>query len=229
MSSRAAKILVTGSMVLLVAACGRAESAPVPAAHVVVAAPSPTTTTPPAPPSTSEVQQQLQQLGYQVRQITGTVDDETKHAIVAFQKVQGLPRTGELDTATYAALRSPKVITAQHPTQGWHLEVDLTRQVGYSVRNGQVDKIYDVSTGAGTGDKITPVGDFHVYYQIQGWEYGPLGNLYRPSYITTTGIAVHGGEAVEPQPASNGCVRMTNPSVDELFPQLKPGTEVLIY
>ncbi|MFC0435722.1 L,D-transpeptidase family protein [Kutzneria buriramensis] len=190
-----------------------------------------TTTAPPksTPPTVSEVQKILGDLGYQARAVTGQVDDETKHAIVAFQKVNGLPRTGVVDDATAAALRAPKAITPQHATPGTHLEVDIARQVAYVVTDGKVGKIYDACTGDNVGDRVTPLGDFHVYYQINFWEYGPLGNLYHPSYITTTGIAVHGGEPVLAQPGSNGCVRLTDPSIDEVFPLLRPGAEVLIH
>jgi hypothetical protein len=230
--SRSVKVLVAGSVVLLAAACGQAESAPAPAAHIVTPT-TVTTTSPPKPsrPSTSEVQRTLYTLGYQSRQVTGEVDDETKHAIVAFQKVQGLPRTGALDDATGLALRSssPKTITPQHGGAGTHLEVDIAHQVGYTVVDGAVSRVYDVSTGDNTGDRVTPLGDFHVYYQINFWEYAPLGRLYRPSYITTTGIAVHGGEPVEPVPSSNGCVRMTDQSIDDVFPLLHPDAEVLIF
>jgi lipoprotein-anchoring transpeptidase ErfK/SrfK len=225
--SSIAKVLVAGSAVLLAAACGPARSAPAPVAQIV----TPTTSKPaPAPPPTiSEVQQILHTLGYQARQVNGNLDDETRHAVVAFQKVQGLPRTGTVDAATAAALRAPKTITPRHTGPGTHLEVDIAHQVGYVVVDGQVSRIYDVSTGDNTGNRVTPLGDFHVYYQIDYWEYAPLGTLYRPSYITDTGIAVHGGEPVEPVPASNGCVRMTNQSIDDVFPLLHPGAEVLIF
>ena len=227
--SRTVKVLVAGSAVLLAAACGQAQSAPAPAAHTVTT--TTTTTSPPKPalPSTAEVQRALTTLGYQARQVSGELDDETKHAIVAFQKVQGLPRTGVVDDATAAALRAPKTITPQHTTPGAHLEVDIARQVAYVVTDGVVGKIYDACTGDNVGDRVTPLGDFHVYYQINFMEYAPLGNLYHPSYLTTTGIAVHGGEPVEAVPASNGCVRLTDPSIDDVFPLLHPGAEVLIF
>jgi lipoprotein-anchoring transpeptidase ErfK/SrfK len=226
--SRTANALVAGSVLLLAAACAQAQSAPAPTVGTMTSA---TTTTPPrpAPPTLAEVQRMLAALGYQARAVTGQADDETTHAVVAFQKVQGLPRTGVVDDATAAALRAPKAITPQHNTPGTHLEVDIARQVAYVVTDGRVGKIYDACTGDGVGDRVTPLGDFHVYYQIDYWEYAPLGNLYRPSYITTTGIAVHGGEPVAATPASNGCVRLTNPSIDDVFPLLRPGVEVLIF
>jgi peptidoglycan hydrolase-like protein with peptidoglycan-binding domain len=227
--SRTVKVLVAGSVVLLAAACGQAQSATAPVARTVTSTTTTTSPPKPAPPSTFQVQQILNTLGYQARQTSGQLDDETRHAIVAFQKVQGLPRTGTVDDATAAALRSPKTITPQHDTPGTHLEVDIARQVAYVVTDGKVGKIYDACTGDNVGDRVTPLGDFHVYYQINFMEYAPLGNLYHPSYITTTGIAVHGGEPVEAAPASNGCVRLTDPSIDDVFPLLHPGAEVLIF
>jgi lipoprotein-anchoring transpeptidase ErfK/SrfK len=214
--SRIVKVLVTGSALLLAAACGQARSAPLPAAAPTVTSPTTTTTTPkPAPPSTFQVQQALGALGYQARQANGALDDETKHAVI--------------DDASAAALRAPRTITPQHATPGTHLEVDIALQVAYVVTDGHVTKIYDACTGDNVGERVTPLGDFHVYYQINFMEYAPLGNLYHPSYITTTGIAVHGGEPVEAVPASNGCVRLTDPSIDDVFPLLHPGAEVLIF
>ncbi len=229
--SKTAKALVAGSVVLLATACAQAQSATAPAVVPTVTSATSTVPVKPAPPTVAEAQQILHDLGYQARQVTGTLDDETKHAIVAFQKVQELPRTGVIDDATAAALRStlPKAVTPRHAGAGTHLEVDIAHQVAYTVVDGAVNRIYDVSTGDNTGDRVTPLGDFHVYYQINFWEYAPLGRLYRPSYITTTGIAVHGGEPVEPVPASNGCVRMTDQSIDDVYPLLHPGAEVLIF
>jgi peptidoglycan hydrolase-like protein with peptidoglycan-binding domain len=227
---RTAKVLVAGSVMVVAAACGQAQSQPRPAAEIVTPTTTTTTTPPkPVPPTVSEVQRILGDLGYQARAVTGQVDDETRHAIVAFQKVNGLPRTGVVDDATAAALRAPKAITPQRATPGTHMEVDTARQVAYLVTDGKVGKIYDACTGDGVGDRVTPLGDFHVYYQIAFWEDGPLGRLYHPSYITTTGIAVHGGEPVLPQPGSNGCVRLTDPSIDDVFPLLRPGFEVVFY
>ncbi|PRX43299.1 putative peptidoglycan binding protein [Prauserella shujinwangii] len=202
--------------------------------HVPRAAPGereqvrPGARTPAEPFEVGAVQHTLRGLGYQVREVSGVVDDETRHAVVAFQKVQGLPRTGVLDPDTLAALEDPAVPRPRSAGRGFHVEVDLTTQVAYTVVDGEVRRIYDASTGREPA-KRTPVGEFTVRYQIDGMRYAPLGPLYRPSYITDTGIALHGGEPVEPWPASNGCVRLTDPSVDELFGKLRPGTTVVVY
>lgn len=173
-------------------------------------------------------QRTLRDLGYRVRKLSGTVDTETRHALVAFQKVHGLERTGSLDEATAHALVDPVTPKARSRAAGFHLEVDLGAQVAYTVVDGEVRRIYDVSTGR-EPDRATPAGRFEVLYQIDGVRHAPLGPLYRPSYFTYDGIALHGGEPVPPWPASNGCVRLTDADVDELFHRLTPGTTVLVH
>lgn len=190
---------------------------------------------PPAPPlqegmtgtEVADLQRSLHGLGYQVRQVTGRYDNETAHAVLAFEKLHGLPRDGVADAAMRAALAQPDRPRARGATPGLRMEVDLRKQVTYVVRDGAVIRIYDVSTGA--AQSPTPAGDFTVQYKIDGWRYAELGPLWRPVYFTHTGIAFHGGEPVLPQPGSHGCVRMTDPSINELFGQLAPGVPVAVY
>ncbi|WP_216215744.1 L,D-transpeptidase family protein [Amycolatopsis aidingensis] len=186
----------------------------------------PSSTRPPVDP-VPDAQRILRELGYQVREVSGKLDARTRHAVLAFQKVHGLARTGELDAPTLERLDTPVPPHPESLDPGFHLEVDLDRQVVFTVRDGTVRRIYDASTGK--PGKATPPGDYRMRYQIDGMRYAPLGPMYRPSYFTTTGLAIHGGEPVEARPASNGCVRLTNPSIDELFPRLGPGTRVLVY
>lgn len=200
----------------------RPQAAPVPVAEVK-----------PEPPSVRQAQQILHEQGYQVREVTGELDSETRHALIAFQKVHGLERTGQVDEATAAALRNPVRPVAQ-ARRGFRVEVDLARQVTYFLDEaGQVERIYDSSTGRDQPGKHTPTGEFTVTRQIDGWRYARLGPMWRPSYIgqggSDQGIAFHGGEPVETWPASNGCIRMTDPSVNETFALLRPGTKVLVH
>ncbi|MFI6029985.1 L,D-transpeptidase family protein [Amycolatopsis magusensis] len=208
-------------LAVLLAGCAAVEAEPAPPPPppppVVLAPPEP-----PIPPLPA-VQQTLRILGY----LVGESDDETKHAVTAFQKVHELPRTGVVDRATANALREP--ISPSPRGSGPGFEVDLAKQVLYRVENGRVVRIHDASTGRDEPGKQTPTGEFRVQYQIDGWRYAKLGPMYRPSYITNTGIALHGGEPVESHPASNGCVRLTDQAIDEIFADLERGTAVSIY
>jgi lipoprotein-anchoring transpeptidase ErfK/SrfK len=69
-----------------------------------------------------------------------------------------------------------------------------------------------------------------VYRQIDGYHKAPLGVLYRPKYIFQ-GVAVHGFPSVPSYPASHGCVRVTNASMDWLWSSgaLSIGTDVWVY
>ena len=210
-------------LAVIVAGCAAVSAEPVPTTPPPPPPPAPVVLEPPVM-ALAEAREVLRDLGYQVRD---EVDDETRHAVIAFQKVHGLPRTGVVDRATDRALRAPLTPVAR--TSGPGFEVDLARQVLFRVEGGRVVRIYDASTGRDEPGKHTPTGDFRVRYQIDGWRYAKLGPMYRPSYLTDTGIALHGGEPVETHPASNGCIRLTDPTVDEIFGQLKPGTVVSVH
>jgi lipoprotein-anchoring transpeptidase ErfK/SrfK len=84
--------------------------------------------------------------------------------------------------------------------RGDYLEVDKSRQTLYEVRDGQVERVIHVSTGA-TGN--TPVGTWRVYREVFGWDWV----LYHPMYFLR-GFAIHGYPSVPAWPASHGCVRV---------------------
>lgn len=178
-------------------------------------------------PDVSALQRRLADLRYQVRRVDGQYDDETRHAVIAFEKVQGLPRDGVADAVVQEALDDPVVPTARETHPGLALEVNLALQVTYLVTDGEITAIYDSCTGA--AGTPTPVGDFRVQYKIDGMRYADLGPLYRPMYFTFTGVAFHGNEPVRTTPDSHGCVRMTDPTVDELFGKIAEGTPVAVY
>jgi lipoprotein-anchoring transpeptidase ErfK/SrfK len=52
--------------------------------------------------------------------------------------------------------------------------------------------------------------------------------MYRPNYFYA-GYAVHGMTSVPAYPASHGCVRMTVPTMDRMWPSLWIGMPVAIY
>ncbi|WP_203567521.1 L,D-transpeptidase [Aestuariimicrobium ganziense] len=70
-----------------------------------------------------------------------------------------------------------------------------------------------------------------VFRQVEGWDPGYLGAIYRPMYFNG-GIAVHGTNSdVLAQPKSHGCVGLTLPMMDGIrrSGQIKVGTGVLVY
>jgi len=162
------------------------------------------------------------------------------HAVVAFEKIQGLDRDGVVGLKVWQALEHPRMPHLRHPgdasTAG--LEVDLAHQVVLYAVNGHIRRILDSSTGGGyyytgsdgtTQQAITPTGHFSVVYKRDGWVTSKLGTLYRPAYFNNSGYAVHGEGEVPSYPASHGCVRITVPAMDRLNAKLPIGLSIWIY
>ena len=200
--------------------------------------PTTTTTVPPAPPlpplkqgdtgpDVSALQARLSALGYWLEDTDGTYGVTTAHAVTAFQKRAGLDRDGVAGPDTEAALLSASRPTPQS-VDGHHFEIDIESQTMLLVDSGAVQWVFDVSTGAVAG--TTPKGDFKVYRQVNGYDHGPLGTLYRPKYFIR-GVAIHGFTSVPTHPASHGCVRVVNQAMDFLWSSdaVPIGTQVVVY
>jgi hypothetical protein len=166
------------------------------------------------------LQRRLLSLHYALRGVSGWFGDDTSEAVIAFQKTVGLPRTGLVDPALWRRLLHAHV-PAPRVLSGTHIEVDKTRQLLFQVARGRVTRVIGVSTGA-TGN--TPVGAWHVYRKVPGWDWV----LWYPLYFLR-GFAVHGYPEVPPFPASHGCVRVPMWLAPSLYGTYGYGTLVVIY
>jgi lipoprotein-anchoring transpeptidase ErfK/SrfK len=191
-------------------------------------------------PDVRALQRQLTALHYDVAGVDGSFDFDTQHAVVAFQKVNGLDRDGVVGMDVWKALDDPRKVQLRHPADAstTGIEVDLKHQVLIYAVKGKVRRILDSSTGGGyyyTGSDgtqqraITPTGHFHIVYKRDGWVTSDLGTLYRPAYFNYSGYAIHGEGEVPNYPASHGCVRITVPAMDRLNAKLPVGLSVWIY
>lgn len=190
-------------------------------------------------PEVLALEQRLVALNYMVGAVDGVFDAATAHAVIAFQKVEGLGRTGAADAPTIARLgaaAAPAPATAIPPD---HLEVDLARQVVLVVRAGKVAATLATSTGSGSlyrheGRRYradTPMGTFSITWKYPGWRDSRFGRLYKPSYFNDKeGVAFHGYPQVPPVPASRGCVRLPMVFADWFYDQASPvGMTVVVY
>ena len=176
--------------------------------------------------------------GYWTGGANGVFGPLTQQAVWAFQKINGLNRSGVVDDATRIAFR-----TAQRPTprstSGYVAEVDKGRQVVIIANNGHTNWVFNTSTGT---DRMytfeghqyladTPTGHFVMNRQIDGVRVGQLGTLYRPKYFHPDGIAFHGYPSVPPYPASHGCVRLSNAAINFVWDAniIPLGTAVWVY
>jgi N-acetylmuramoyl-L-alanine amidase len=159
------------------------------------------------------LQQRLNALGFWLGAPDGEYGASTVHAVVAFQKANGLGRDGVAGPRTRSALAGAgRVQPASN--SGHVVEVDLNRQIVIVADDGHATWVFDTSTGAVAG--TTPVGRWQVFRSVNGYDTGPNGTLYRPRYFNQ-GVAVHGYPSVPASPASHGCVRVTNTAMDFLW------------
>ena len=170
-------------------------------------------------PSVTELARRLSAQGYALQGVNGYFGSDDLEAVLAFQKVHGLPRTGRADERLWNLLDHSS--RPQPRYGGNHIEVDKTRQVLYLVRDGRVALIAHVSTGA-TGN--TPIGTFHVYRKVPGFDWV----LYYPMYFLR-GFAIHGYPDVPAYPASHGCVRIPMWLAPRLFAENGYGTTIIVY
>ena len=183
-----------------------------------------------------EAEDRLAALGYWTGPIDGKFDAGSRHALIAFQKVEGRNRTGKLTIKELEALRTATRPSAKY-TDYAHVEVDLERQVLFVVNDeGVVTHIVPVCTG---NEKLytdqgevhrahTPRGKFTVMRKIKGVRISSLGFLYYPNYIHG-GIAIHGSWSMKAYPDSHGCIRIPM-SVAKEFSSLVPvGMEVVVF
>lgn len=209
-------------------------------------APSTTTAAPAAAPAglgvgasgaaVTALQQRLVDLHYDLPEVNGTFGPATQQAVYAFQKVNGMARTGRATDDVIARLATASIPTPMVPgAGGTHVEVDVARQVLFFIKGGSLFKVVPVSTGSGQrfcvdgrcSTAVTPGGAYKVYGKYRGWQSGNLGKLYSPSYFNG-GIAVHGATSVPPYPASHGCARVPMTSADWLFASMVVGTPVYV-
>jgi peptidoglycan hydrolase-like protein with peptidoglycan-binding domain len=173
-------------------------------------------------------EQRLADLSFRPGSIDGEFDTQTRSAVIAFQKWEGLSRTGTIGASTWTLLQTatrptPTRVGATNP---W-IEVDKTKQVLLFCKDGQVVWTLPVSTGSASVGVITPSGTFAIRSKTT-----ELEPCYLPLYVTTyqgSQIAIHGYPNVPTYPASHGCIRTQIWDQDALWPIVSVGYACYIY
>jgi hypothetical protein len=184
-----------------------------------------------------QAEQWLADLGFWTGPIDGVWDGASRHALVAFQKVQRAKATGQLTRAEWNALSVAMPPRPRH-AEGPHIEVDIARQVLFLVdAEGKVANILPISSGSGKNfhengypetHAVTPCGHLEVFSKASGWKKSPLGEMHNPMYIVG-GIAIHGSQDVPAYPASHGCIRIPMFASNVLPKMVPKGTPVYVY
>ncbi len=184
----------------------------------------------------------LVRLGMVVLGITGTFDDNTKHAVITAQKLAGLTRDGLVGLRTRSWLRAarPVLMPAAPQNKPRTAVVDIARQVMFISMWGRT-RVIDISSGSdkqylnpldGTPRRAsTPRGYFLINRHVVGEHLSSagLGTMYSPSYFDLKGHAVHGSNSVPVYPASHGCIRVTRALETHVQNALRIGTHIYIF
>jgi uncharacterized protein (DUF305 family) len=182
------------------------------------------------------IEQRLDTLRFDVGRVDDVYDADTVQAVVAFQKLTGLPPSGRASPDVIDRLSSTQPPKPLVPNGGpVRVEIDLPRQVLFLYQDNQLFKILPISTGSGKrfcaqgqcGLAETSPGAFRVSWRVSGWHTSRLGRLFNPLYFNE-GIAIHGFPTVPPQPASHGCVRIPMSSAAWFPTKVPNGTPVYV-
>lgn len=169
------------------------------------------------------LQQRLAAVGYATPR-SGVLDPGTLRAILAFRKVNGMPRTTALTPFIVdRLLRGVGGFKVRFPRHGRHVEAHLGKQVLALIDNGKVQRAYVTSSGA----SVTPtvLGNFRFYMKTIGTN---AKGMVDSSYFIR-GYAIHGYKDVPTYPASHGCLRVPIPDARAIYDWVRIGDQIDVY
>jgi L,D-transpeptidase catalytic domain len=170
------------------------------------------------------IQGRLALLHFYVPQ-TGVYDNGTGLAIDAYHRLRGWGTSQTLGPATIAGLLDEVgTFPVRYPSDGKHVEGNLSKQLLALIRGGRVLTIYPISSGKPSTPTILGRG-FKVYSRVPG--YLPDGMYYSSFFIG--GYAIHGYDPAPDYPASHGCMRVPIPDAISIYRWLNYGDIVDVY
>jgi lipoprotein-anchoring transpeptidase ErfK/SrfK len=155
---------------------------------------------------------------------TGSYDDATARAVMAWRKVTGMARTYSVSEGVVrGVLKGRGRFKVKYPRDGHHVEADLSRQVLVLIDRGKVKRIYHMSSGKPSTPTV--LGHFRVYRKSPGTN---SHGMVHSSYFIG-GYAIHGYFDVPPFAASHGCLRVPIPSAWSIYSWVRMGDVVDVY
>ncbi len=145
-------------------------------------------------------------------------------AVLAYRKVNRMARTENATPGIFKTLAAGGGgFKLRYPGAGYHVEVDISRQVMVMADHRRARYTFHASTGAPATPTIT--GHYQVYRKTPGYN---SEGMYYSSYWHT-GYAIHGYKSVPTYNASHGCVRIPIPDARFVYDRLPIGTDVYVY
>lgn len=140
--------------------------------------------------------------------VNGSYDGATGRAVLAYRKVNGMPRTTNASRRIFFRLADGRGgFRARYPGHGRHVEGDLTHQVLALINpHGRVYRVFTMSSGKPSTPTV--LGSFHFYTH----ELGTNSEGMVDSSYFIRGYAVHGYPDVPTYAASHGCLRIPIPN-----------------
>ena len=178
------------------------------------------------------LQKRLHRLHYDLARDYGTFGTQTFHAVVAFQKANGLTRNGIVGPVTWRhLLQHPSPPQLRYVDSGSAIEVNLSRQIALRASAGRVIRIYDVSTGRpGWSTPASGGNPFGIWRKaLWGSTMGTDTEHFVQYYKAGTTLAMHEYGYVPPFPASHGCIRLPSGSAARLYAHTFVGERVYTY
>lgn len=179
------------------------------------------------PRTVEAVQRKLAELGFLARSgVDGLFGAQSRGAVIAFQKWEGLVRDGIPGPVTQRALADAKRPTPLTTRRGTRIEILLDRQVLLFIRRGQVERVAHVSTGRARF--ATPPGRYEIFRKRRRARSIPYDVWLPYASYFVGGIAVHESQSVPVEPVSHGCVRATRYDARWLYRRTPIGTPVRV-
>ena len=167
-------------------------------------------------PSVLALERRLAELRYALRGVDGVYGHDTFEAVLAFQKVHGLPRTGRVEPWLWRRLSH-----GGHPARR-----SAAATTSRSTRRARCSSSSAAARcpASSTSPPARPAtrrsARWSVYRKVGGWDWV----LWYPLYFKG-GFAIHGYPSVPAYPASHGCVRIPMWIAPSLFGTHGYGTD----
>ncbi len=164
--------------------------------------------------------------------VNGVYDSNTIETVRNFQETKGIEPNGVVDETTWEALDEAYCVVAEGkeapaPPGEVSILVDTKHRKLTVLSNGEPYKQYPVAVGKYSTP--TPVGNFKVLRKARNWGTG-FGTRWIGLTVPWGIYGIHGTNKPHSigSYASQGCIRMNNRNVEEIYPWVKPGTRVVI-
>lgn len=174
----------------------------------------------------TNVQERLSELGYYQGPINGIYDREIIDAVRDFQLEFGLVADGVVGPQTWNAIGlSPE--SFEFFDNQYTIAVDIDELELLLYEADSIINSYPVAVGKPLTP--TPIGNWRIIQKVEN-PGGPFGARWMRISVPWGGYGIHGTNAPGSigTASSNGCIRMFNEDVIELYDIVPLGTEVII-